>query len=610
MPDEKSTPEGVQVETEEGAQKHTHYSGVSAPPVDLAAQIDENNTDLTARIADAIKLTNSMAGITPCADPAPSVQQLESLFPHPNSVISSTQAMGTMAPMATASFSGQIAPTAFPGQEQSILSLLSSNSSSTQAPMATTPFSAQIAPTAPLPGQEQSILSLFSSNSNFLSASDMAVPVNDPSLFLPTPFAPGQNANTLQQQVSTPHSFALIAPIAGVFPSASIPAAMPPLAAIPSAATQQALFQQLAAAYAMGGQQPLFVPATVPGGSIPPALMNGLLQQSNLMGGVGPTMAGGLIPPAFMNGLLQQNNLMGGVGPAMAGGLIPPALMNGLLQQNNPMGGVGLNMFAAGIPASLNPGMAGLPGIGPLANMGNLTTHNMAGNLMTQPTANGSSIASSTLNQVASLNNDLAMLPQQSAVQEQIDRMNAASLADVNLPRNTASSQQNPNSLKRQTASSSGKIDPLVKSREARWVIRYNELLEFRREHGHCRVPHGYTSNRKLSWWVMNQRAQFAHRKQGKKTWLTDDRIQLLNDLGFIWSPHLKRTSGGGKKKEKSESGARGKKKEKVESSGASNGGGKKRENPESSEAGGEGKKKEKKKGGDSKADGKKKKKK
>ena len=85
-----------------------------------------------------------------------------------------------------------------------------------------------------------------------------------------------------------------------------------------------------------------------------------------------------------------------------------------------------------------------------------------------------------------------------------------------------------------------GGLNVPMKSREARWVIRYNELLEFRRKHGHCRVPHGYSSNRKLSWWVMNQRAQYTARNQGKKSWLTDERIQLLDGLGFIWTPHVK----------------------------------------------------------------------
>ena len=85
-----------------------------------------------------------------------------------------------------------------------------------------------------------------------------------------------------------------------------------------------------------------------------------------------------------------------------------------------------------------------------------------------------------------------------------------------------------------------GGLNVPIKSREARWIIRYNELLEFRRKFGHCRVPHGYSSNRKLSWWVMNQRAQYSARHQGKKSWLTNERIQLLNDSGFIWTPHVK----------------------------------------------------------------------
>ena len=77
---------------------------------------------------------------------------------------------------------------------------------------------------------------------------------------------------------------------------------------------------------------------------------------------------------------------------------------------------------------------------------------------------------------------------------------------------------------------------------------------QFRREHGHCRVPHGYASNRKLSWWVMNQRAQYAHRAQGQKTWLSEDRIQMLTDIGFIWTPHSKKKAGskkGGSKAKK-----------------------------------------------------------
>jgi hypothetical protein len=59
----------------------------------------------------------------------------------------------------------------------------------------------------------------------------------------------------------------------------------------------------------------------------------------------------------------------------------------------------------------------------------------------------------------------------------------------------------------------------------------------------HCRVPHGYPPNKKLSWWVMNQRAQYAQRASGKKTWLTEDRIKLLDEIGFVWNPNAKKQS-------------------------------------------------------------------
>merc|ERR1739845_17336 len=83
---------------------------------------------------------------------------------------------------------------------------------------------------------------------------------------------------------------------------------------------------------------------------------------------------------------------------------------------------------------------------------------------------------------------------------------------------------------------SKGSGDPLL-VRDKRWMMRYNELLQFHKKYGHCRVPHGHVENRKLSWWVMNQRAQFQLWKQRKKNWLSEERIALLNAIGFDWSP-------------------------------------------------------------------------
>ncbi len=72
----------------------------------------------------------------------------------------------------------------------------------------------------------------------------------------------------------------------------------------------------------------------------------------------------------------------------------------------------------------------------------------------------------------------------------------------------------------------------------------------------HCRVPHGYPLNKKLAWWVMNQRAQYAQRHKKETNWLTKERLKQLDDLGFDWNPK----GGGAKKTEKNASKSRKKK--------------------------------------------------
>lgn len=75
------------------------------------------------------------------------------------------------------------------------------------------------------------------------------------------------------------------------------------------------------------------------------------------------------------------------------------------------------------------------------------------------------------------------------------------------------------------------------KKTATRWMIRYEELKHFQQQYGHCRVPHGYSDNPKLSWWVMNQRSQYTLHTQGKKNWLSEHRMGLLNAMGFEWKP-------------------------------------------------------------------------
>ena len=58
------------------------------------------------------------------------------------------------------------------------------------------------------------------------------------------------------------------------------------------------------------------------------------------------------------------------------------------------------------------------------------------------------------------------------------------------------------------------------------WGERYSELKGFKLKHGHCNVPR----QKGLGVWVNNQR--FLNRK-GK---LTDEQVQLLDQIGFVWN--------------------------------------------------------------------------
>ncbi|HYT62020.1 MAG TPA: helicase associated domain-containing protein, partial [Haliangiales bacterium] len=62
------------------------------------------------------------------------------------------------------------------------------------------------------------------------------------------------------------------------------------------------------------------------------------------------------------------------------------------------------------------------------------------------------------------------------------------------------------------------------------WPMRYGQLVEFKKQYGHCNVPYNYSENRQLGIWVSNQRCK---RKQHK---LTPEREKLLNEVGFVWS--------------------------------------------------------------------------
>jgi hypothetical protein len=66
-------------------------------------------------------------------------------------------------------------------------------------------------------------------------------------------------------------------------------------------------------------------------------------------------------------------------------------------------------------------------------------------------------------------------------------------------------------------------------SQASRWERRYNELIEYKKRHGHCNTPADPDGNVQLARWVRTQRQQ---RSDGR---LSEERIARLDRIGFIW---------------------------------------------------------------------------
>eukprot|EP00980_Cylindrotheca_fusiformis_P021154 scaffold8128_cov60-Cylindrotheca_fusiformis.AAC.6 len=67
------------------------------------------------------------------------------------------------------------------------------------------------------------------------------------------------------------------------------------------------------------------------------------------------------------------------------------------------------------------------------------------------------------------------------------------------------------------------------------WKTRFEELKAYKHMHGHCNVPCKYSANQKLATWVKCQRRQYKLRTMGKPSGMTEERIFLLEELGFVW---------------------------------------------------------------------------
>jgi hypothetical protein len=78
---------------------------------------------------------------------------------------------------------------------------------------------------------------------------------------------------------------------------------------------------------------------------------------------------------------------------------------------------------------------------------------------------------------------------------------------------------------------------------ERNWKLKYNSLMKFKADTGHCDVPARHDEDPKLGHWVMTQRRQYHLMQKGKATRMTRARIELLERAGLQWSVRMNPTN-------------------------------------------------------------------
>jgi hypothetical protein len=72
-------------------------------------------------------------------------------------------------------------------------------------------------------------------------------------------------------------------------------------------------------------------------------------------------------------------------------------------------------------------------------------------------------------------------------------------------------------------------------SREELWEVRFQELVEYKREFGHTLVPQNYAANPQLGIWVRTQRYEYRRKRSEVSSQMTKERVNKLNEIGFVW---------------------------------------------------------------------------
>ncbi len=99
-----------------------------------------------------------------------------------------------------------------------------------------------------------------------------------------------------------------------------------------------------------------------------------------------------------------------------------------------------------------------------------------------------------------------------------------------------------PHSLTALALSTPSKPSTKQERMDAIWMKHYRELQQYKSQHGHVRVPR---KSGPLGEWVRTQRRYYKLWRRGESVPLTKERMELLDQLGFVWLPAEEKVGGG-----------------------------------------------------------------
>ena len=132
---------------------------------------------------------------------------------------------------------------------------------------------------------------------------------------------------------------------------------------------------------------------------------------------------------------------------------------------------------------------------------------------------------------------------------ESTDNESSSSVGDSHYEGNQVSSSDHylnePNADVISTKMKNDSFEVIRPSYDEQWNIMFDRLMKYKRKFDHVMVPNRYKEDPPLGQWVSRQRQQYRLLKHGKKkSTLTQERIQKLENSGFVWDGRCARSNG------------------------------------------------------------------